>query len=444
VTDYFQLAEQYTTAPSRPAPSVIPLYRTIEDVEPEEVSWLSPGRIPRGKLTVVEGDPGLGKTWLLLDLAARLTRGTGFPGDPAIEPADTVVMTGEDGVADTIRPRLEAAGADLGRVHHLDGVRVDDEDAGISLPEHVPALRLVVEQRGAQLVVIDPLNAFLASQVDSYRDHDIRRALVPLAQLAEDTGAAVVIVRHLRKAGGARAIAAGGGSIGIGAASRSVLLVDEDPTDPERRVLASVKCNIARPPVSLSFRITSDTAPHIEWLGQSEQTAESLVAARMEREGDGSPKADEAADLLKSWLESGPMERREVLRLGRESGLSDRTLDRSARLLRVVKDQQGYGREKRSYWALPGNPATPSSNAAIDKNLGGIEDLGGNVELQGLRGPPSPLFSQSRQPSVYGAIGGNGRPIPPCELGHGPQRQRTDGQYRCPVCCPDNRWKDAG
>src|SRR5215207_1694369 len=123
-----------------------PVFRVLADVEPERVSWLSPGRVPFGKVTVGEGDPGLGKTMVFGDMAARLTRGLGLPGDPDVEPADVVILTGEDGIADTIRPRLEAAGADLRRITMMEAVyRENSHGDSITLPQDMGAVRQLVE-----------------------------------------------------------------------------------------------------------------------------------------------------------------------------------------------------------------------------------------------------------------------------------------------------------
>jgi hypothetical protein len=263
---------------------------------------------------------------------------------------------------------------------------------------------------GATLIIVDVLNAFLDGSVDSYKDHDIRRALHPFKVMAEKTGAAVVLLRHLKKSGGSRAVAAGGGSIGIGGAARSVLLIGQDPADREnKRVLASVKCNLAPTPPSLSFVIESADGGvgRIKWLGQSAETADSLVADRAacEGSGDGESKLDEAVSLLEGWLASGEKDKKEVLRLGQDNGISNRTLERAANQLGVHREQKGFGTEKRSYWSLPGNHATPP---IVEKagTIGGVGTIGNYQALTPATDPP---FDQSRQPAnpkEVGAIAG--------------------------------------
>src|ERR1043166_3285913 len=190
-----------------------PVSRCLADVRPERVTWLAPARVPFGKPTVLEGPPGLGKSSFTLDLAARLSRGEGLPGDPPLERAATVLLTAEDGLGDTVRPRLEAAGADCSLVHAIEAfVRPDGELADLVLPDVETMLMIEqqIEEVGARLVIIDVLAAYLSNTIDSYKDQHIRGVLRPLAALAERTNTALVVVRHLRKAGGGRAIYADG------------------------------------------------------------------------------------------------------------------------------------------------------------------------------------------------------------------------------------------
>jgi AAA domain-containing protein len=192
----------------------------LADVQPERVEWLWPGRVPAGMITLLDGDPALGKSTITIDLAARVTTGAPMPLTTADDSkpgiiGDVVILTAEDHLGATVRPRLDAAGGDARRVHVLTGIaRAADPDAPIVLPTDVAELETVIRDNKARLVVIDPLMAFLGADIDSYRDQDVRRALAPLAKVAAATGAAIIIVRHLRKSAGA-ALYRGGGSIGI-------------------------------------------------------------------------------------------------------------------------------------------------------------------------------------------------------------------------------------
>ncbi len=234
---------------------------TLEGVESEAVDWLWPGYVPLGKLTVLEGDPGLGKSLITIALASAATTGdhTQLHGARTRPPADVFFVTYEDGVRDTIVPRLRAAAADLARVHVIQGVTRDggDRGPGRSFRDDVPDLELAARERRPCLVVVDPLSAALSSRIDSYKDQDVRRALARIARFAEVAGAAVVVVRHLNKGSGRSAILSGGGSIGIAGAARSVLVVGPSEGRPDVSCVAGfvVICSLAPRAPSLAYSI---------------------------------------------------------------------------------------------------------------------------------------------------------------------------------------------
>lgn|GEM_PF-3456641 len=240
------------SAASAPGPVIV----RLADVEPgRAVEWLWRGHVPRGTVTIFEGDPGLGKSALTCDLAARVSTGAPMPdGTPGVV-GGAVILSAEDSLRDVIRPRLEAAGADLERVVALAAIRTAEGERLPELPLDLGALERAIVESSAVLVVIDPLMAYLGVEVNSWRDQDVRRALAPLAALAERAGCAVVIIRHLNKGAGGSAIYRGGGSIGIVGAARAAFVVAKDPDDATARVLAPVKCNLAAPPASRTFRV---------------------------------------------------------------------------------------------------------------------------------------------------------------------------------------------
>src|SRR5215211_3368779 len=254
--------------------------RSLADVRPERVEWLWPRRVPRGKITVLEGDPDNGKSVLTTDLAARVTAGKRLPDGTPTEAAGVVIVSAEDGAADTVRPRFDAAGGDPTRARLL-----GDEEPFV-IPDDIPRLERAVEQIGAALVVIDPIMAFLSGDVNSNRDQDVRRALTPLKQMAERTGAAVILVRHLNKTPGGNPLYRGGGSIGIIGAARSGMIVGRHPDNDELRVLAGQKNNLSLAPESLAYRIeTADNgAARIVYEGVSEATAGQLLRAPADEE----------------------------------------------------------------------------------------------------------------------------------------------------------------
>jgi hypothetical protein len=330
----------------------------LSTVNPEQVSWLWPGRIPLGKLTILDGDPGLGKSVLTLTLAAMVTAGQSMPfaeREPGVDPdpAGVVLLSAEDGLDDTIRPRLDAAGADVERVLALDRIPDRNHDRLPVLPADVGYIRMAIRRVGAKLVVIDPLTAFLGSDTNAHKDQDCRRALHPLAVVAQETGAAVVVVRHLNKAAGGSPLYRGGGSIGIIGAARSGLLVARDPDNPDRRVLASTKSNLARLPASIAFDLSTagNGALRIGWIGPSPHTAESLLAAP--RDDEDRDAVAEALDVLRTILDGGSRPANDVKREARKAGVSERTLARAKTLLGVRAIRLGYGCAGQWHWSLP-------------------------------------------------------------------------------------------
>jgi hypothetical protein len=325
----------------------------VSDVSRERVQWLWPGRMPRGKLVMVDGDPGLGKSTLMLDCAAKISTGSPWPDGAPCDCGDVILLSAEDGIADTIRPRLEAARADLDRVHAFQAVLAEDGQAAPpSIPRDLDTLERVVEETGALLVIVDVLSAFLSSHVDSHRDQDVRSALMPLAKLAERTGACVVALRHLNKAGGANALYRGGGSIGIIGAARVGMLVAPDPEDGSRAV---TKSNLAAIPPSLVYRIVTDDefeCGRIAWDGESRHSAGDLLAGPSNDEERSA--RDEAVEFLRDVLAGCPMPAREVKRLAREAGIAERTLDRARKRAGVVTRKEGFG--GKWVWALTSSP----------------------------------------------------------------------------------------
>lgn len=324
----------------------------LSTVRPERVSFLWEGRLPLGKLSVLDGDPGLGKSTLTDDLAARVSRGGVMPdGTGGGDAGGVVLISGEDGLADTIVPRLIAAGADLERILAL--TTCPDEDGGhpFVLPDDLSWLERAIAEVDAKLVVIDPLMAFLSDQTNSHRDQHIRRVLARVHTLAESTGAAVLVVRHLNKNMTGPAIYRGGGSIGIIGAARSGLLVARDPDDDDRRVLASVKSNLCMPPASLTFHLESadQGAARVVWDGVSAHKADMLLA--LPTTDQDRSERDEAKDFLKQLLVDGAVPATDAQTLARAAGISEATLRRARQDLGIKLSRDGF--QGRSLWSLP-------------------------------------------------------------------------------------------
>jgi hypothetical protein len=336
-----------------------PALITVAGVKPERVRWLWPGRIPLGKVTVLDGDPGLGKSTLTLNLAARVSTGSPMPDGAELDgPGAVVILSAEDGIADTIRPRLASAIADLERVHVLDAVHSYDddgrpEDRPVTLPNDISVLEDAIRRTGAVLVVIDPLAAFLSERVDSYKDQHVRRAMMPLSRLAERTGVAIVIVRHLNKSGGANAIYRGGGSIGIIGSARSGLMVAPDPDDPSRRILAVSKVNLAEEPPAMAYRLVPDElhgCAALVWDGFTDHKANDLLdqpASDEERSAH-----DDAVDFLVSYLANGAQRSTDIKNAARKEGIAERTLHRARKDAHVTTRREGFGPGSTVWWQI--------------------------------------------------------------------------------------------
>jgi hypothetical protein len=247
------------------------------------VSWIWPNYVPANKITVVEGDPSRGKSLMVADLVARVTTGRTMPdgsiGD-LVGPVNVLILASEDDAADTLRPRLEAAGADLSRVYLWETVTNDQVTRMPLLPEDLAQMASIINEIDAKLVVIDPLSAYLSNRIDSWKDADIRRALSPLAVMAADLGATIVLLRHWNKTPGTGLLYRGLGSIGFTAAARSVLAVVQHPEEDEVRVLICIKSNLGPRPPALAFEIERvGMAPVIQWKGPVELASEDLTGA---------------------------------------------------------------------------------------------------------------------------------------------------------------------
>ena len=333
----------------------------VADVEPERVRWLWRGRLALGKLTLLEGDPGTGKSTLYAEIAAIISRGRPFPdqAETPVEPGNVVIVTCEDSIADTIRPRLDAAGADPRRIFVLREVQGADGPRAPVLPQDAALIEQAVRDVGACLLIVDPLSAHVDASVNMYRDQDVRRVLTILAGIAERCNCAVLAVRHLNKAVGLDPIYRGGGSVGIIGQARFAFLLANHPEQPEDagvRVLAPVKSNIGRPASSLVLRLeswdrNSDVA-RICWEGTTTLKARDLLRPPRET------KQDEAAEWLRETLVKGPRPAREIFEAAQAAGFSEKTIRRAQRALGVVVERRGEeGRRGGGtwWWRLPGN-----------------------------------------------------------------------------------------
>lgn len=329
------------------------------DVVPEPVKWLWEPYLARGKLAVLDGDPGTGKSLVVIDLAARLSRGGTMPGGPVRFGArETVLLlNAEDDARDTIRPRVLAAGGDPKRVRVFAAPGI-----GMNRPPRFPddfaQLATAVRETRPALVAIDPLPAFFPADL-----YSLSRALLPFADLADETGTCVLLVRHLRKAGGANPLYRGLGGIGIVGMARTALALTRHPDDPELRVLAPTKTNIGPPGATLGFRLAaSEHGPAtVEWVRQLELTADDLFAPSASA-GASARARDRAAAWLVQLLSNGPVRASAVSAAACAAGIPPRTLDRAKQLAGVSSSAMRTDNVLEWWWQAP--PTAPAVEPA--------------------------------------------------------------------------------
>jgi len=306
----------------------------MNEIEAQPVRWLWHPYIPFGKLTLVQGDPGEGKTTFILAVAALLTNGKPMPEcAAALLPSYVIYQTAEDGLADTIKPRLETVGADCKRV-----VVIDESEEPLSFSDS--RLELAITKTKARLLILDPLQAYLGADVDMHRANEIRPVLQALAGVAERTGCAIVIIGHMNKMSGAKGLYRGLGSIDIAAAVRSVLLVGRDK---QLRVMAPLKTSLALEGPPIAFSLDTDG---FRWVGAYDISADDLLGSlRPEREG---TKEMQAVGLITELLREGPMPCAEIYARLAEHDISKRTAENAKQAAGVRSVKKGAAWQ----WAL--------------------------------------------------------------------------------------------
>lgn len=360
--------------------------RRICDVEREQLSWLWPGRIPLGKLTLLAGDPGLGKSLVSLDLAARVSRGMPWPDLPLVEQpiGEVLLFSAEDDVGDTISHRLDHAGADDTKIVAIEGVQVSGSIGDqpkrmyFSLEHHLPQLeQALAEWPNVRLVVVDPISAY-CGQTDSHNNAEVRALLAPLAELAGRHRTAILAVTHLSKSSGTKALYRAMGSLAFAAASRAVWAIVKDPDDPARRLFLPAKLNLAVDPDGLAYRIVEGK---VAWENEPVKM-HADDAFRAEMEGPSKPERhtqrDDAEDWLRAYLADGAKPSKQIIDDAKENGISERTLRRAFQELggRPRKDgEAGCWR-----WGLPDQVDQQDGHAPLTQEVGQVGNLGDVAE----------------------------------------------------------------
>jgi len=342
----------------------------VADVPAKEIEWLWPQRFARNKIGLIAGQPGLGKSQVTCALAAAVTTRGPWPNNEGSAPLGNVVMlSAEDDVADTLRPRLEAAGADVQRVHVLEAIKVDGGGRrGFDLSQDIQRLEQVVSDIGdVVLVIVDPLTAYLG-KIDSHRAADVRGVLAPLQDFASRHRAAVIGVTHLSKGGSNEALSRFIGSIGFVGAARAAFLVAKDRDDPTRRLFLPAKNNVGNDQTGLAFRIVEKPASHplrapaVEWLESVTITADEAMAA--DDKSDRVSRLD-AKSFLELLLAGGPLLQTEIDTRAAQQGISPDQLKRAKKKLGIwSKRAGGIGGSGHWLWGLP-DQAPPGAQAEI-------------------------------------------------------------------------------
>ena len=330
-------------------------------IQPEPIRWLMRGAIALGKLTLIAGDPGLGKSMLTANLAAHVTTRRDWPaGMGACPGGDVLFVSAEDDPADTIRPRLDAAGADAARVHILTGVEFmngdgDPERRMLSLRKDLAAIRDAVLTMDCRLIVIDPISAYLDGS-DSHNNADVRALLAPLGELAREVGAAVVAVTHLNKGTGGSALYRATGSLAFVAAARAAYLVTRDKSDESRRLFLPLKNNLGPDTAGLAYTIeqTPDGVPFVRWSEERVDVSADDALGRPEEHDHETTLAADAEEWLRDVLSLGPVLTKDVHSAAKAAGYSIATIRRAQAAIGIKpKRTGGAGKDGAWVWLLP-------------------------------------------------------------------------------------------
>lgn len=367
----------------------------MSEIEPQEVEWLWEGRLAVGKSHLLVGNPGLGKSFVLTDWAARITKGIEWPdGRPVGQTGDVVFLVGEDGLADTIRPRLDLHGADCSRVFVIrsrylvtgDG---DVFESHIQLERDLNAIdQLLADQPDVRALFIDPISEYLG-RTDSNKNEDVRNILAPLSAMCERHNVAAVSVTHLNKSVGGPAIYRAMGSLAFTAQARIAWAFISDQEDPERVLFLPLKNNLHRSLPGLAFSVTNEG---VVW--ESEEITITADEAMEPRKGKAATKLNRAVDWLKNRL-AGDCVASDVLEHEADkAGISRRTYWRARKELNVIAVKDRSSREKRWFISLPDLP----SEEVPHNNIDGIVGIDGTVA-------ESANYAKSATPPSTGNVG---------------------------------------
>ncbi len=307
----------------------------MADVESKKVEFLWYPYIPLGKLTIIQGDSGEGKTTAVLQLTALLTKGEKLPeDDQEREPINVIYQTAEDGLADTVKPRLEAAGADCSKV-----LVIDESEQGLCMSDE--RIEQAIKETGAKLVILDPIQAYLGANVDMHRANEIRPVMKRLGDIAEKYSCAIILIGHMNKASGSKSTYRGLGSIDFQATARSVLIVGRIKDDPTCRVIAHDKSSLAPEGDSIAFRLDKENG--FAWEGVIDISVDDLLSGDQKV-----TKLTSAKEFLAKYLADGPKPSTEIFEAAEADGIKKRTLFTAKEELNVTATKTG----DKWYWGF--------------------------------------------------------------------------------------------
>ena len=304
----------------------------MSEVDTQTVEWLWKPYIPLGKVTIVQGNPGEGKTTFALRLAAACTTGRELPNMKPLPPFQVIYQTAEDGLGDTVKPRLMEAEADLDRV-----LVIDEAKRELTLSDE--RIEKAITQNGARLIILDPIQAYMGEKTDMNRANEVRPMFRRLADVAERTGCAVILIGHLNKAAGGQSAYRGLGSIDFRAAARSVLLIGRVKREPNVRVIVHDKSSLAPEGKPIAFCLDPETG--FSWIGEYDITADELLSGAG---GNNATKTEQAERLILDLLADGKeLASEDIVKAAAEAGISERTVQNAKRNMGSVLGAKRVG-----------------------------------------------------------------------------------------------------
>ena len=339
-------------------------WKRMSSVEKEDVTWLWPGWIPLGMLSIIDGDPGLGKSTLLLDIAARVTTHGVMPDGTQGAQGNVIMLSAEDHLSKTTAQRIENCGADPFRVVYLHDIRNEKSVRPISLPKDFPMLSKIVKREGVKFIIADTLLHYM--DCDANSDREVKHAMHRFKSWVEKRDVAFTGIRHMNKAGSMKAMYRGSGSIAIIGAARCALVTAQDPDDDTRCILAMNKTNVGPKPPSLYYKLVQAENKYskVKWEGVCGMKVDEVLAAPLLPEERGA--REDACAFLREILTQGPMLISIAKAQAKDAQISDKTLRWAREKLKIKTYQRSYGTDW--MWALP-------THEGQDRNSGARSDL---------------------------------------------------------------------